>query len=67
MFDSEFDALVVHGSDDDRVPAEQSRRFCSKHRHARLLELPGVGHFEFLDPANSVWQGVAGEILRLLQ
>ncbi len=67
MFDSEFHALVVHGSDDDRVPADQSRRFCSKHRHARLLEVPGVGHFEFLDPATSVWRGVADEILHLLQ
>jgi 3-dehydroquinate dehydratase-2 len=67
MFDSEFDAVVVHGSDDDRVPAEQSRRFCGKHRHARLLELPGVGHFEFLDPAGPVWHGIADEIVRLLE
>lgn len=66
MFDSEFDALIVHGSQDTLVPPEQSRRFCAKHRHARLLELPETGHFEILDPADPAWQQVADEIVRLL-
>lgn len=62
MFDSEFDAVVVHGTHDDRVPVEQSRRFCTKHHHATLLELPDADHFGFLDPSSTTWQVVADTI-----
>ncbi len=67
MFDSEFDALVVHGTHDDRVPVEQSRKFCARHHHATLLELPDAEHFDFLDPSSATWQGVATAIERRLQ
>lgn len=46
--------LLVHGTDDDVVPVEQSRAFA----HAAgcgLLELPGVGHFEVVDPRTQAW------------
>lgn len=52
--------LLVHGSRDDRVPIEQSRRYERAAREAgdqcRLVELPGVDHFEVIDPRSQSWQ-----------
>lgn len=41
--------VIVHGDCDDKVPVELARRFTVRHPWAELVELPGVGHFEFLD------------------
>ena len=46
---------LVHGVEDDTVPVELSRRFVAAHPWADLVELPGVGHFEFLDPDSTAW------------
>lgn len=51
---------LVHGVDDDTVPVELSRRFAAAHPWAELVELPGVGHFEFLDAADPAWAVVSG-------
>jgi dipeptidyl aminopeptidase/acylaminoacyl peptidase len=55
--------LLVHGDADDRVPVDQSRRYARAAASAgdacELLELPGVGHFEVLDPRRPVWAEVA--------
>jgi dipeptidyl aminopeptidase/acylaminoacyl peptidase len=55
--------LLVHGDADDRVPVEQSRRYARAAAAAgdacELLELPGVGHFEVLDPRGPAWAEVA--------
>ena len=67
MVDAEFDALIVHGTHDDRVPVEQSRKFTARHHHATLLELPDAGHFDYLDPGNSAWQQVADNVIERLQ
>lgn len=48
------EAFAVHGEDDDTVPAEQSRRFVAEHPGARLVVLPGVGHYEPVDPESAV-------------
>lgn len=51
--------LFVTGDADDRVPAEQSASAAGASRAAgddvTLAVLPGVGHFEHLDPASGVW------------
>ena len=45
--------LLVHGTDDDRVPVEYGRAF-----GAELLELLHTGHFEPIDPRSEAWARV---------
>ncbi len=40
--------LVVHG-DADRIPLEGSREWVESFSNARLIRLPGVGHFPFVE------------------
>jgi dipeptidyl aminopeptidase/acylaminoacyl peptidase len=51
--------LLVHGDADDSVPVEISRRYAERAREAgdpfELVELPGCGHFEHLDPNSHAW------------
>jgi pimeloyl-ACP methyl ester carboxylesterase len=54
-------ALLVHGTDDDRVPVEYSRDFAAA-AGAELLELPGAGHFEPIDPRTPEWAQVAARL-----
>ncbi|HXV56632.1 MAG TPA: alpha/beta fold hydrolase [Gaiellaceae bacterium] len=62
--------LLVHGEADDRVPVEQSRRYARAAAAAgdrcELLELPGVGHFELIDPRDASWRRVAERLPGLL-
>ncbi|WP_327590862.1 alpha/beta fold hydrolase [Nonomuraea sp. NBC_00507] len=55
-------ALVVHGTDDDRVPPELSRRYAEAAHQAgdpcQLLELEDVGHFEVIDPRTATWSTI---------
>lgn len=48
--------LILHGTADDAVPIELSRRYARAASTAgdavELVELPGAGHMEFLDPAS---------------
>lgn len=50
-------ALLVHGTEDDRVPVDYSRAFAAA-ADAALLELPGAGHFEVIDPRTPEWASV---------
>ena len=50
-------ALLVHGTEDDRVPADYSRAFAAA-SGAELVELPGTGHFELIDPRSGAWARV---------
>jgi pimeloyl-ACP methyl ester carboxylesterase len=54
-------ALLVHGTEDDRVPVDYSRSFAAA-SGAELLELPGVGHFEVIDPRSPAWAQVVARI-----
>lgn len=58
--------ILVHGDADDRVPVEQSRRYADAARAAgdpcELLELPGVGHFELIDPRSDAWATAVARI-----
>jgi acetyl esterase/lipase len=54
--------LLVHGEDDAIVPVSMSREYERAARAAgddvELAALPGVGHFEHLDPASEAWRAV---------
>ena len=43
--------LVLHGMEDEIVPVEVARYVASAIPAARLVEIPGVGHLAFGDPA----------------
>lgn len=54
--------LLVHGTEDDRVPIAHARSYVEAARaagdDAELLELPGVGHFEPIDPGSDAWRRI---------
>ncbi|MCZ4499933.1 MAG: alpha/beta hydrolase [Marmoricola sp.] len=52
------DVVLVHGDRDDAVPVELARSFVAAHPWADLVELPDVGHYEFLDPTSAPWHAV---------
>ena len=54
-------ALLVHGSEDDRVPVDYSRAFAAA-SGTELLELPGVGHFDVIDPRGRPWADVLARL-----
>jgi len=54
--------LLVHGEADEVVPIDLSRRYARRAAEAgdpcELVELPGVGHDEHLDPGSAAWAPV---------
>jgi acetyl esterase/lipase len=54
--------VLIHGTADDRVGVEQSRSFAAAASGlgdpTELVELEGVGHFEFLDPATPAFEAL---------
>jgi pimeloyl-ACP methyl ester carboxylesterase len=42
---------LVHGTDDDTVPIAMSRLPGA----GRLVEIPGAGHFDLIDPLSRAW------------
>lgn len=51
--------ICVHGDADDTVPLSQSERYVEAATAAgdpaELVTLPGVGHFELIDPSHEAW------------
>jgi len=45
---------LVHGVDDDSVPLRMSQAFSA----GRLVEIPGAGHFDLIDPQSPAWPQV---------
>jgi len=45
---------LVHGTEDDRVPLAMSQAF----KVGRLIEIPGAGHFDLIDPQSLAWPRV---------
>lgn len=62
---------LVHGSADDVVPPDFSREYVSakKKRSGKqkedvhLLEIPGSGHFDVIDPRTKAWKSVEETVL----
>jgi pimeloyl-ACP methyl ester carboxylesterase len=51
--------LLVHGTDDEVVPPDMSQAYARRATHpCELVELPGIGHMEHLDPASDAWRTV---------
>lgn len=61
--------LLVHGTDDEAVPIDQSREFAAAAREAGddtdLVVLDGVGHMELIDPAHEAWTAVTDRLANL--
>jgi acetyl esterase/lipase len=53
---------LVHGTADDRVPVGMSRATSI----GRLIELPGAGHFDLIDPHSRYWPRVLTAITGIL-
>jgi acetyl esterase/lipase len=53
--------VVLHGRDDEKVPAQLSQRYAT-HADVHLRLLDGVGHFDLIDPRSAAWPGVLAAI-----
>jgi dipeptidyl aminopeptidase/acylaminoacyl peptidase len=62
--------MLIHGTADDVVPPEFSRCYVaakkSKNEDACLVEIPGAGHFDVIDPRKQAWTIVEDNILQML-
>jgi acetyl esterase/lipase len=58
--------LLIHGTDDEIVPVEQSRSFAAA-ADCELIELPGTGHFEVVDPRSAAWLRVEQSVQRFVR
>jgi len=62
--------VLVHGTEDEEVPFSISQEYCeaaiAKGDPARLLRLPGAGHFELIDPLSKEWPQILEATLALL-
>ena len=58
---------LIHGTDDDTVPVEFSREYAQQKKksgeRAELIEIPGCGHFELIDPDSAAFQKVRATVL----
>jgi acetyl esterase/lipase len=67
LLPSGLDISLVHGQADDRVPWEQSRSYgesaAAAGNRVRCVLLPGVGHFELIDPLSGAWPAVKAEFV----
>ena len=61
---------LIHGTSDETVPLEISRRYCEAAMHAgddsKLIEIAGANHRDVMDPRSTYWPSVEAEILALL-
>ena len=62
---------VLHGTNDDVVPLEISRRYVAAAKESgddsKLIEVAGAGHFELIDPRSSAWPVVKEAVLELVK
>ncbi|WP_020385665.1 alpha/beta hydrolase family protein [Kribbella catacumbae] len=55
---------IVHGTTDKRVPIEVSDSYITAHPTARLIPVPGAGHYDVIDPRTPAWHQVTAELTR---
>jgi acetyl esterase/lipase len=59
--------LLVHGTEDDRVPTEHARAYAAlAGDECRLLELEGADHFDVIDPRYADWQAIPNAMRGLM-
>jgi acetyl esterase/lipase len=62
---------VLHGTNDDIVPLEISRRYVAAAKKSgddsQLIEVTGAGHFELIDPRSSAWSAVEEAVFELVK
>ncbi len=53
-------AAIIHGMDDETVPITIARKFMERRKQdgVRLVELPGTGHMELIDPQEEAFKAV---------
>ena len=67
--------LLIHGSADDVVPPAFSRDYVAakqkrpdkEKEDVELLEIPGAGHFDVIDPRNAAWKQIEDKVLQLAE
>lgn len=65
---------LIHGIADDTVPpafsrdyvAAKQKRTGKEKEDAHLLEIPGAGHFDLIDPRTHAWNQVEETVVRLM-
>lgn len=61
---------LIHGTSDQNVPFVISQDYyavaLSKHEKVKLVTLPGIGHFEVINPTSEIWPIVLKETKTLL-
>jgi acetyl esterase/lipase len=61
---------VLHGSDDDTVPPDFSRKYAEAKKalgeSVTLVEISKAGHFDLIDPRSAAWPKVADCVKQLL-
>lgn len=62
--------VAVHGTRDDTVPVEMSRRYVDRARTAgdqlELTEIDGCGHLDLIDPLSAAWPAVLAAVASAL-
>ena len=53
---------LLHGTQDEVVPVEQSESFAAASASARLIKLEATGHFELIDPRSNAWPTVLSHL-----
>jgi acetyl esterase/lipase len=62
--------MLFHGTLDQEVPIHFSRDYVTKKatdENVKLVELPGVGHYELIDPRTDAWRLFEKTLLSLLK
>jgi acetyl esterase/lipase len=62
---------VIHGERDDVVPPAMSHAYVAAAKKAGddcvLIQPPGAGHFELIDPSSDAWSDVRGAVAKLVE
>lgn len=70
LLPSGVEQVLIHGTEDQSVPYEISQRYYDKAARlgelVKLVPLPGVGHFEVIDPKSAGWPVILEELQNLL-